>query len=380
MEQLVANARLRVKTNSVIHIKRDLPKSRSNIHVAVGVEVTPGDILGEGQTVAGFRTINLAHDLKVKPEEAASYMACNIGQTIFQGELLAAKKELFGFKKRMILSPIDGLVDYCDPKKGDLRIKLIPKAIKVVSGVYGIIDLIDEVNGIVIIRTTATIVYGVLGSGKQREGFLQVLGSPEMLISSPQITADMHGQIIVGGSIVFPEALEKAVGFGVFGIITGGINAKDYKAMSGGNWNLKPDHWSDVGITIFATEGFGALPIGEDIFPILKDYNGKFVILDGQNSALILPSQNQNSMIYTRKTVLPIKQEQLLGPEVGIAQLKVGTKIRILSGLRLGQQGKIIAIDDSLTRLVSGIMTYMVTVETSREKIKMPYNNVEIIG
>lgn len=380
MDQLFVNARLRVRPDGVVHVRRELPSGNTKVNIAVGQEVSPGDVLGEGHTVAGFRTINLAHDLNVKPPEVLSYLACGIGKTIFEGELLAVKKEFYGFKKRIITSPVDGVIDYFDSQKGDLRIRLIPKSVKTVSGVYGIVDFIDEANGTVFVRTAATLVYGVLSSGKQREGFLRVLGSSETLVSSPQIIENMSGQIIVGGSIVFKEALEKAVGLGVAGIITGGINARDYKGIAGGSWNFKEKSFSDVGITVFATEGFGAAPIGEDIFPFLKNYDGKFVILDGRNAVLILPSQNQNSMIYIRKTVLPVKSEPASRFEIELEQLKVGSRVRIVSGLRLGQQGKVVAIDRSLSRLISGIMTYMIMVETSREKIKMPYTNVEIIG
>ena len=46
----------------------------------------------------------------------------------------------------------------------------------------------------------------------------------------------------------------------------------------------------------------------------------------------------------------------------------------------MGEQGKIISIDKIATTLPSGVVTYMITISTNTRKIRIPYNNVEIIN
>ncbi|MFH0936955.1 MAG: hypothetical protein V1808_01525 [Candidatus Daviesbacteria bacterium] len=383
MNELYTNTRVRVNANVIVHLRRQLAKTNAKIRVSQGQEVLPEDILGEGPAPSGFRSVHLAQELKTSPSGAKSCLARNLGQNIYQGELLASKRNLFGFGKKIVLSPVDGILDVYDEKSGELRIKLLPKIDKLVSGLYGIVDEIDASRGIITLRTQATLIHGILGSGKEREGLLRIFGSSEELISSKQISPDFQNQIIVGGGIVFADALAEAVNIGVAGFISGGINAGDYKAISGGKWNIAKKDWSDVGITVMITEGFGAIPIGDDIFKVCKENEGKFVMLNGNLSTLILPSQNENSMMYIRKTQLPkTRYPRLQGiqQETDLVALKIGAIVRLISGSWMGIQGKVEAIDNTATKLPSGIITYLVTVATRSRKVRMPYNNIEIIG
>ncbi|KKS71004.1 MAG: hypothetical protein UV41_C0007G0004 [Candidatus Daviesbacteria bacterium GW2011_GWA2_42_7] len=144
MDALLVNSRLRVCKEQVLHIRKRMPSLRGKVHVAVGQEVSPGDILGEGQTQVGFRTIHLTSELGVDPKQVARHLKPKIGQTIFQGELLAEGKYLFGMRKKLITSPVDGVVDCIDEEKGNLRLKLVPKPSKLISGVYGVVDALDN--------------------------------------------------------------------------------------------------------------------------------------------------------------------------------------------------------------------------------------------
>ena len=128
------------------------------------------------------------------------------------------------------------------------------------------------------------------------------------------------------------------------------------------------------------TEGFGAAPIGEDIFSLLQNYNESFVMLDGNRSRLILPINEQNSMIYIRKTGLPTKLQADPSPEVGLWPIREGVRVRIVSTPFLGLQGKVEAIDQTLTKLPSGLETYLVTVGSGSRKIRVPYSNLEVMA
>ncbi len=380
MDQLFTSSRVRVKKDAVIRVKRSLPQGKGRISIMTGQEVSPGDIIGEGQSSAGFRSFNLAHELRVSPKQALRFLKRPLGQIIYQGELLAAREVLFGLRRKIFLSPVDGLVDYYDEGSGILRIKLLPKVSKLASGVYGIVEEINPTTGTILIKTVASIIYGVFGSGREREGIIRVLGRPDELISSRQITEQMRGQIVVGGSLVFQEALEQAISSRVVGIISGGTNSCDYRSMVGGDWNLFKKHWSDVGLTLMVTEGFGSIPIGDDIFELLQEYDRRFGIMDGNRARLILPSGDPNSIALVRRTRLPVSTTVEPALDIDLAALQVGGLVRLVSPPGVGRQGKIVAIDETPTLLPSGLKSTLVTVSTQMAKFRVPYQNLEIIA
>lgn len=376
MDNLGAQVRGRVSLRSVTYVKRHFPYGHGKIQAVVGQEVVPSDILGEGQTTSGFRTIYLSKELNLPPKQALACLKRDLHKTIYKGELLASFDYLFGLKKKVLLSPVDGILDYYDFQKGELRLKLLPKALKLVSGVYGVIEGIDQERGTVLIRTLADLVFGVVGTGKERGGILEVVDGAGGLISSKQISEQMEGKIIAGGGIFFSDALEKAMSVGVGGFVCGGMESSDLRKINGG---LVKKRWEDVGLSLLVTEGFGFLPIGADIFSLLKAYHGNFVFLDGNLKRLILPSNEENCIIYIRRTKLPLDFHPQSGSEIKWGDLKPGEKVRVVSAPFLGLQGVIISIDKLPTLLPSGIKTFLVTVETDAKKIKVPFMNLEII-
>lgn len=378
MNKLLVNVRTRISLNEVIHIRRMLPSSTGNINVKIGDEITPGDILAEGKKPAGFWTVDLAKELHVNPKEASKFLNCSVGNNIFKDELLASKEGIFGLGKKIILSPTDGIVDFYDENTGRLQIKLAPKTVKLASGVWGIIEEIDDTKGVIIIKTMASLIYGVLGSGKEREGTLNIISSKETLVGSRQLEETMRGQIIIGGEIVFSDALEKAMEFGIAGVVSGGINAKDYKAIAGG-WNIYHKQWSDVGLSLLITEGFGSIHMGDDIFPLLVQNNGKFSIIDGNRSRLILPSDQQDCMIAVRKTKLPKGFFVEAQPDVTALELQLKQRVRLIGPDYFGSQGIVEAIDRTPTKLPSGIISTLVVVNCKSRKVRVAYQNIEII-
>lgn len=378
MDEIFVNRRIRVAIDKITHVRRNLPSTVTKINVKVGDEVAPNHILAEGKYSVGFRIINLAKELGVNPKEAIKFVTRPLGSNIFSGELLASKKGVFGLGEKILLSPDDGILEYYDEKMGVLKIKLFPKIAKLACGVWGIVDEVNEAKGIIVIRTAASFIYGVLGSGKEREGILNVIGSKEVLVGSRQLEKTMKGQIIVGGGVIFADGLEKAIEYGITGIISGGIDAKNYKSVAGG-WNIFKKRWADVGLSILITEGFGSVPMGDDIFDFLQRNHGNFCILDGNRNRLILPSSSQNSMIYIRKTKLPENSFVEVDQELFAERLQLKQQVRIIGSENFGKQGIVEAIDRISSKLPSGVISTLVTVDTKKKKIRVCYHNLEII-
>lgn len=375
MIDIPVNKRIRVIENRAIHIKRSL-LGKGKILVAVREEVKPDDILGQSIYSAGFMVVELAKRLGVSNDSAPKYLQRPVGKIIYKGELLAFKKDLLS--KKVILAPTDSLIESYDQSSGKLRLTFVPKEKVLTAGVYGIVDYVDANSGEVYIKTVVNEVYGILGTGRLRSGILRFLDHQSDLVTPAQITEDLSQHVIVAGSLIYGEALKKAAGFGVSGMISGGLNVHDFKAMSS-SIDPKVKVESDVGLSLVATEGFGPIPIGDDIFRILSRHEQKFVLINGNRSQIILPSGTQDSILALRKIALPLNGALDNKPEESQANLKLGDMVRVVWPPFMGLQGKVINIDQTVTRLESGVSTYMVTVETSQRKVKISSLNIEVL-
>lgn len=369
--------RIRIEKDKIVRIHRVI-QGKGEIFVKPNQEVKPADIIASSNFSSGFRTLNLADLLSVNASDAAKFLKRAIGQRIYKGELLAFKDGgLFGGKKTVV-APTDGVLEYLNPSDGELKITLMPKKVELPAGVFGIVEAVDVQRGKVIIRTQVSRIHGVFGSGRMRDGILEFVGKREDLIGGPMISPKSEGHILVGGSLIYKEALSAAISCGIVGFITGGLNANDYKSMAGGRIIFPKKLENDIGISVVACEGFGSIPIAEDIYNLLRQYDNRFVTIDGNAAILNLPSFESSSLIKIKATSLPpqdISYETLSQP----LELKLGVKVRVVGSSYLGEQGKVVSIDESPTRIQSGLSVYLATVETSRRKIKVPVVNLELI-
>lgn len=376
---LYSPLRKRVERDCIVRVFKNL-MGIGKINVALGQEVTPSDIIGSGSISAGFRVINLATQLSIPPNQVEKYLTKSMGQTIYKDELLAQKKGFLGNQK-VITAPADGVLDYLNPKSGELRMTFLPKKADLPAGVYGIVEGIDNQKGQIVIKIQATLIHGVFGSGRPRDGELHILSKRDELLGPSHISPEHSGRILVTGSLIFKEAISQAISSGVSGIISGGMNSKDYKSMAGGRLIFPKKLDNDIGISIVVCEGFGSIPIGEDIYSVLEGHNGKYVSIDGNKGIVYLPSFESKSMSRVRSTALkPLTAAAINYDSEGvITDLNLGMMVRVIGNTYPGLQGKVIAIDKTETLLPSGIKTYLVTVESKRRKIQVPVANLEVI-
>ena len=381
-KNLLVNRRLRKEIDVVTHLARNMI-GIGKITAKKGQIVEPDDILGESLVNVGFTKINIAKTLGVGPTEAYKYLQRALGSKIFRGELLALKKNFLGMSDTVVTSPSDAIVESFDATLGEVRLKYIPKRMPLVAGVYGVVDDIND-DGEILIRTVATKIYGVLGSGKTRLGTLKILGKQGTLTTPDLINSEQKQQILVAGALLLPESMRKLILSGVSGIITGGINHKEYKGI-GGDVRLY-GRGTDVGVSIMATEGFGPIPVGEDLMAIFSQNEGKFVFLSGSQSLLIIPNLSSATQSIVQKTILPLKPQVVIKGDlpsgkldIKLESLKIGMGVRIIWPPYFGSQGKVVAIDETPTTLTSGVKVNLCAVELKTKKVKVPFLNLEII-
>ncbi len=372
---LYANQRLRVRQGACKLVKRSL-KGPGVILARKNTEIAPHDVLGKYKLTGGFTKLNLAREMNIPPLEVNKYIKKAIGQTVYKGELLAFKKNLFG--STQIIAPTDAIFENVDRETGEITLKMIPKEVALTSGVFGVVESVDANRGEVTIKCLTTELYGIFGTGSEREGFLNIIAGSGDLVNASKINLSNKGQILVAGSLVMQETIKKALTCNVSGIICGGLNMDDYLSMA---TSLVPSKrvGTEIGISLVASEGFGLIPIGDDFQEILAGHNEKFAMISGNLGRVLLPSSDPDSILSCRKVSLPERQAQGVKPELLVSELKNGVKVRLIWPPFMGTQGKVSDIDKTPTTLESGISTYLVTVETKSRKIKVPYGNIEII-
>lgn len=373
--QLYGNHRIRIIPGICKLVKRTL-KGPGTILAQKNTEVSPHDVLGHYKLTAGFSKLNIASELNVGPTDVKKYLKKEVGVTIYKGELLALKKNLFGSKQ--IIAPTDSIFESLNEKTGEVTLRLIPKEVPLTSGVFGIVEDIDQQRGELSIKCMSTEIFGIFGTGNEKEGFLNVISGPGDLVNAAKITAIHRGQILVAGSLVMEDAIKKALTCNVSGIISGGLNMDEYLSMA---TSLMPSKrvGTEIGISLVATEGFGLLPMAEDFVQVFKSHNNKFAIINGNMGKILLPSNDPDSILSCRKVSLPEGQALGARPELGVSEIKTGLKARVIWPPFMGTQGIISRIDETPTILDSGISTYMLTVDTKMRKIRVPHSNIEII-
>lgn len=372
---LNANLRLRVNVDHITHVRRDLV-GRGNITVSLHQEVSPETVLGVSTINGGFFSVPIAKALGVLPAGGEKYLQHPVGTNVYKGELLALKRNFM--RQKLALSPIDGVVSQYDPVKGELLLKYLTRQSPLTSGVHGIVDFIDQDLGYVLIKTMVTEIYGMFGCGNQRMGIINVLNNPGVILAQDQVSRALEKQIIVAGALVYGSTLRKAIESEVSGIIVGGINARDFRAMMG-TWDVAKRTGKDFGLSLVVTEGFGPLMMGTDIHERLKMHNGRFAFINGNTNRVLLPSTDPDSIMSLRKVALAIPKGPQADPYITVSDMVLGKKVRIVWPPFAGWQGKVVAIDQTSTILPSGISTYLITVDMSSRRLRVPYSNVELV-
>ncbi|MCH7541526.1 hypothetical protein IH981_01980 [Patescibacteria group bacterium] len=342
----------RVERNKNLILDRLYP-GKCKPAVRVGANVAETDIIAHCEISAGRRLVKIAHNLGVSGKDVGKYLTRKIGDSIYEGEIIARRKGFVGIGKKEIKSPVDGLISEIDVR-GDLILKFLPKPIRLIAGAGGQIKEISDNK--ISIDTIATKIHGFVSSGKLREGIISVIGSPKEFIIPSSLKPDVNEKILVGGALLEKSALEKAVTLGVAGIIVGGMNYRDFENLTSGG---------DVGTSVMVTEGFGTAPLGDDIWQLLKKKEGRLGFISGEENALLIPEVGED-------------QKQTVSTSTW-RELRVGDRVLVLRKGTSNLLGEVKELPGEQI-INSGILTEVALVSFSpKEQILFPVANLEII-
>ena len=241
-------------------------RRRRMLSLPGSVLVTTGETVRANQAVARAELpgkvypLNLANQLGVAPDEIHEYLIKKAGDPVQKDEILAENKPLIKWLKTEILSPITGVVESVSPVTGQVLLREPPRVLELLGYVDGrIVEVIPQQG--VVVETDCSLVQGIFGIGGETWGEIVIaVTSPDEVVTPRQLTSNMKGKIVVGGSFISSDALARAKEVGVAGLVIGGIHDKDLRALLGYDLGVAITGTEQVGFTLILTEGFGAIP------------------------------------------------------------------------------------------------------------------------
>ncbi|MXV82857.1 hypothetical protein F4X88_11230 [Candidatus Poribacteria bacterium] len=366
---------LKVTEGMTIQKERRLPL-QGEVLVEAGAAVQAEDVVAKADLPGNVQLLNVANLLSVPAEEITEYMLKLVGETIAKDEIIATTKGLFGLFKSQARSPIDGTIEAVSDVTGQVILREPPIPVEVKAYTDGTVTEISPNEGVTV-ETYGTYIQGIFGVGSETIGNLIVaVSSPSDGLTAEQILPEHRDHILVGGSLVTTEAIQKAIQQGVKGIIAGGIDDADLRELLGYELGVAITGSEEIGITLVITEGFGSVAMAEQTFDLLKTREGMKTSINGATQI--------RAGVVRPEIVIPLVSDagetraEKDGSVEGI--LEVGSSVRIIREPYFGKLGRVTELPVELQNLETEAQVRVLRVELEDgEQTLLPRANVETI-
>jgi hypothetical protein len=365
---------LTVSGDVIVQKVRRLP-IKGEVLVKEGEKVEPDSVVAEAKLPGILQTIKLAEKLGLEPKDAVQYFQLKPGDPIEKGQLVAETKGLiFGLGKQRLLADYTGTVETITELTGHVLIREPPIPINIDAYMQGKVAQVLPEEGAVI-ETRGAMVQGIFGVGGERTGIIRVaVSSPDELLDAHHIRDDDQGNILIGGSGLTFEALQRASEVNAAGIVTGGIKDVDLTRFLGFDIGVAITGQEPINITVMVTEGFGTLNMAERTFTLIQSLEGKKASMNGATQI--------RAGVIRPEIIVPMEVDadaHLV--KDGALQLTAGTSIRIIREPYFGEIGKVTDLPAKLMVVDSGTEVRVLKAKLSNgSEVIVPRANVEIIA
>ena len=366
---------LRVTERTLIRKKRILP-IQGNVQVKVGQKVTNDTIIARTELPGKVHTVNVVNLLSIAPEDISHYMLKKPGDKIAKDEIIAESKPLIKWFKTAIKSPIKGTVESVSAITGQVLLREEPQPLELKAYIDGeVVEIMDKEGAFV--ESYCSFIQGIFGIGGETNGIIEVVVKDADQELTPELILPVHRhKIIVGGSYVSSAALKKAIETGVQGIVVGGFDDKDLKALLGYDLGVAITGTEKIGLTLVLTEGFGRINMARKTFELLVAKQGKKASISGATqirAGVIRPE------IIIPDPALKDKEKAVdQGWERGA--MKEGDVIRIIREPYFGKLAKVKALPNELVKIETESPARVLQAEFPDGKVAtIPRANVELL-
>jgi len=363
---------LKVTENHKISKERILPL-KGEVIVNVGDTVEPDDVVAQTHLPGPVEPMNVANILSLPPEDINDCMLVKEGDQVKKGEPLAMSKSFFGLFKSTAKSPIDGTLENVSSVTGQVLLRGAPVPVQVKAYLQGKVVKVIEKEGIVV-ETWGSFIQGIFGIGGETHGeLMMVCDDSAQVLSDDRITDKCKGKVIIGGSLVTADALNKAIKVGAKGIVVGGFDDQDLRNFLGYDLGVAITGNEDKGITLVVTEGFGEIMMAQKTFDLLKKHEGQLVCINGATQI--------RAGVIRPEVVIPVPKFDAIDIEkVDSPGLIVGSPVRVIRQPYFGKLGTVTELPPELQVLDSGSKARVLEVEfPDKERAIIPRANVEMI-
>ncbi len=363
---------LKVTEETTIQKKRQLPLE-GEVLVEIGAKVTAEDVVAKADLPGNVQLLNVANLLSVPPEEISEYMLKLEGETVSQDEIIATTKGLFGLFKSQARSPIVGTIESISGVTGQVILREPPIPVEVKAYTEGIVTETIPNEGVTV-ETYGTYVQGIFGVGGETVGELVVaVNSPSDTLDVNQILPEHKGKILVAGSLVSTDVVQKGIDIGVNGIIAGGIDDADLRQLLGYELGVAITGSEELGITLVITEGFGSIAMADRTFMLLKEREGMKTSINGATQI--------RAGVVRPEIVIPfVSEAENQHSDVLAGILNIGSPVRVIREPHFGRLGHVTELPIELQKLETEAEVRVLQVEFENgEKTTLPRANVEAI-
>ena len=369
---------LRLADKLQIRKDRNLPLP-GDVIVKKGDTVKSGDIVAMTNLPGKVHAVNVINRLAILPTDLRKNMLKKEGDSVVKDEPIAETSPFIKMFKSICLSPITGIIESISDITGQVLLREPPKPVQITAYVDGkVVETIE--NEGVIIETNATFIQGIFGIGGETTGELQiVVNSPDDIVKPEDIKEVHRGKIIAGGSIIYSDAIKKALDTGVKGIVVGGIRDKEINELLGYDLGVAITGSEDINITIIITEGFGQIGMAQRTFDMLKLREGAVASINGATQI--------RAGVVRPEIIIPYNDEDTSGKsdESGSADgksagISIGDQIRIIRNPNFGMLGTVKSLPSKLQTIETEAMARVLEVKFPDGQTSIvPRANIEAI-
>lgn len=364
---------LTVTERTIHRAQRILPVS-GDVLVNVGDKTQAKDVIAKAELPGDVFPVNLSHALSVPPSEVKDCLLLSKDDLIYAGDLIAQSKGIFGFFKTDYHAKSTGILETVSDITGQIIIRGAPQPIEILSYLAGeVIEILPDEGAV--IESEVAMIQGIFGIGGEAYGAIHLLvDKPSDSITPDMLTPELEGKIVIGGSRMSYETIQKAVEVGASAIVSGGIDDQDMKDLLGYDLGVAITGSEKIGTTVIITEGFGDIAMAEKTFEILRKFQGAEASVSGATQI--------RAGVMRPEILVPLEQQSAnhQGQDAHVGQLEIGRPVRMIRDPYFGLLGKVSALPPEPQLLDSGSKARVLEVETgSGDRIIVPRANIELI-
>jgi hypothetical protein len=363
---------LRVTEYSVLTRERRLPL-KGEVLVKVGDKLSAETVVAKTELPGVAHPVNAVNVLNISPQELEACLTVRLGDAVEKEHIVAESKSFLGLFKSQLRAPVSGVLESFSKLTGQMIFREAPTPVTIDAYLDGTVTQVFPEEGIEI-QSRGTFIQGIFGVGGEAYGTIRMAcASPDEILDESKIPSDCRGNILVGGSLLTLQAIEKAKQFGAKAVVVGGFSSQDLRQLLGYDLGVAITGSETIGITLILTEGFGQITMARRAFDLLAKNEGKKASCSGATqirAGVIRPE----IIIAQKDGAAPVEDER--EPK----GLEVGSIVRVVREPYFGKLGRVTSLPTELAVLETEAKVRVLEVEfDDGSRVLLPRANVEMI-